>query len=176
MVIGAGNPFRHDDGVGPAVVTEIETLHLPGVLVAIHDGDQTGLLDTAAAMDLIVVVDALLCRPGVPGRIRRLTIETLADTPAATSSHALGLTDAVRLGKALGRLPEELIVIAVEVACLDLGVGMSEPVSAAVPAAVAAVLAELSRVGVETSAASSPPEQVDHAGYYPPAAASVASG
>lgn len=143
VVIGVGNEFRHDDGVGPIVAACLEKLAPPGVLVTACDGEPVALLDAWSGVALAVIVDAVLCEPSTPGRIRRTDIESLRDRTAATSSHALGIPDAVSLGRALDRLPGALVVIAVEAARLDLGAGLSEPVAAAIPGVVQAVLAEL---------------------------------
>jgi hydrogenase maturation protease len=147
VVIGVGNEYRRDDGIGPLVATRLDEVHLPGVLVAVCDGEPTGLLDLWAGADLAVVIDAVLCEPSAPGRIWRTTVDALRGVSTAASSHALGIPDAVPLGRILGLLPRELVVIAVEAACLDLGVGLSEPVAAAVPDVVRAVLDELARAG-----------------------------
>ncbi len=59
VVIGVGNPFRRDDGIGPAAAAEIERQHLPGVRVVISDGEPAGLLEAWAGVDLAIVVDAI---------------------------------------------------------------------------------------------------------------------
>lgn len=151
IVIGVGNRFRSDDGVGLAVATEIAARQLPDVEVTLSDGEPTGLLDSWSDLDLAVVIDAVLCEPSAPGRIWRSTIDNLRNVTTAASSHALGIPEALLLGRALGRVPRELVVIAVEAATLDLGLGLSVPVSAAVPDAVEAVLTELNRVSAQGS-------------------------
>ncbi|MFX0577801.1 hydrogenase maturation protease [Nocardia nepalensis] len=150
VVIGVGNEYRSDDGIGLTVAAALEELGLPGVLVTLCDGEPSGLLDVWAGVELAIVVDAVLCEPCTPGRIWRTTVDALRGVTRAASSHALGIPDALPLGRALGRVPDELVVIAVEAACLDLGVGLSEPVEAAVPQVVEAVLAELARLGITT--------------------------
>jgi hydrogenase maturation protease len=150
VVIGVGNEYRCDDGVGPAVASRIDRLRLPGVLVTVCDGEPTGLLDVWAGAELAIVIDAVLCEPSTPGRVWRTTVDALRGVTTATSSHALGIPDAVPLGRALGRVPRELVVLAVEAACLDLGVGLSQPVAAAIPEVIQAVRAELTRLGIAT--------------------------
>ena len=59
------------------------------------------------------------------------------------SSHAIGLPEAYALGEALGRLPDRLVVLGVDVVDVDYGVGLTPAVAAAVPHVVEAVLAEL---------------------------------
>jgi hydrogenase maturation protease len=121
-VIGVGNPYRRDDGIGPAVAAGIGGLHLPGVRVTLSDGDPAGLLDAWTGVPLAVVADAVLCEPSAPGRIWRSVAGSLPGDGAAASSHGLGVPDALRLGQVLDRLPGRLVVITVEAASLGLGV------------------------------------------------------
>ncbi|MFI9415394.1 hydrogenase maturation protease [Nocardia gamkensis] len=142
VVIGIGNEFRGDDGFGPTVASEIEKLDLPGVLVILSDGEPTSLLELWADVDLAIVIDAVRGEPSIPGRVRHADIDLLRHFGSA-SSHTLGLQDALSLGRVLGRLPRRIVVIVVDVATVDPGVGLSEPVAAAVPRAVEAVTARL---------------------------------
>ncbi|MCX4092460.1 hydrogenase maturation protease [Nocardia sp. alder85J] len=146
VVAGIGNDYRRDDGIGPAVARAVEKLRLPGVLATVCDGEPTGLLDAWAGADLAVVVDAVLCEPATPGRIWLTTVDALRGVTTAASSHALGIPDAIPLGAVLGRLPREIVVVAVEAQTLELGAGLSEPVAAAVPEAIRVTLREVERV------------------------------
>ncbi|MFD8496369.1 hydrogenase maturation protease [Amycolatopsis sp. NPDC059657] len=139
VVIGVGTEFRRDDGVGLVVAAELAKL--PGVRVKTCDGEPSGLLDAWTGAELAIVVDA--ARGSSPGRIRRSTVDHLPAGGGAASSHAMGVPEAFRLGRALGRVPGRLVVFTVEAADLGVGPGLSEPVAAAVPAVVAAVLADL---------------------------------
>lgn len=146
VVIGVGNPFRRDDGVGAAVVERLRGVVGTGVVVAERDGEPTGLLDAWAGVTLAVVVDAVASH-GEPGRLHRFEvcggIGSVPDRAYRGSSHALGIGDAVDLGRALDRLPERLVVLGVEAADLGDGLGLSAPVAAALDGVVARVLAEL---------------------------------
>lgn len=142
VVIGIGNPYRRDDGIGPAVADEISRLGLPGVRVTLSDGEPAGLLDAWTGIRLVVVVDAVLCEPPEPGRIWR-SVACGLPHGNAVSSHGLGIPETLLLGQALDRLPGRLVIIAVEAASLGTGPGLSAPVAAALPEAVAAVLAEV---------------------------------
>ena len=152
VVIGVGNSFRRDDGIGPAVAAEIERQQRPGVRVVISDGEPSGLIEAWSGVDLAIIVDALHGRPGTghpggpvaaPGRVHRVTPAALETSGRAGSSHGLGLPDAFRLGHALGRLPARAVIVAVEAADTRPGPGLSAAVAAAVADAVAAVAAEL---------------------------------
>lgn len=131
VVIGIGNPYRRDDGVGPELVRRLRRRGLPGVRLAESDGEPTRLLDLWAGADLAVVVDAVRTafpRPGVIHRrsLRHPTMHSLG----TASSHGVDLGDAVALAAALDRLPATLLLYAVEAADTSLGLGLSPQVQA----------------------------------------------
>ncbi|MEE1744307.1 MULTISPECIES: hydrogenase maturation protease [unclassified Streptomyces] len=138
-VIGVGNEFRHDDGVGWAVVARLaeraEERPLPsGTALRVCDGDPARLITLWEDADLAIVVDAAHAQPGLPGRLHRLKVDDgqLSQTGTATSSHGLGLGNAVELARHLDRLPGQLVVYAIEGANSSLGTGLSAPVAAVV--------------------------------------------
>ncbi|WP_395298237.1 hydrogenase maturation protease [Kitasatospora hibisci] len=138
-VIGVGNEYRHDDGVGWAVVARLaeraEREPLPhGTVLRVCDGEPARLISLWEGAELAVVVDAAHAHPASPGRVHRLELagDRLAPPGGATSSHGLGLGEAVELARALDRLPRRLVVYAVERADDSLGSGLSAPVAAVV--------------------------------------------
>ncbi|MFF4255119.1 hydrogenase maturation protease [Streptomyces sp. NPDC001663] len=150
-VIGVGNDFRRDDGVGWAVLAELreragERPLPPGTVLATCDGDPARLIGLWEGTDLAVVVDAAHAHPGTPGRVHRLELDAghLAQPPRP-SSHGLGLGEAVELARALGVLPGRLVVYAVEGADTALGTGLSPAVAAAVEPLVHSVELEVAR-------------------------------
>jgi hydrogenase maturation protease len=141
-LIGVGNPYRRDDGIGPALIAEVARYDPPGVTLTVTDGEPTQLIDAWTGAELVVVVDAVLCDPATPGRIHRSTGASLLRT-ASASTHGLGIPDAVQLAKLLGLAPQRLVLFAVEASDVGLGVGLSPAVTAAMPALTRAVLTEL---------------------------------
>lgn len=150
VVIGVGNEFRGDDGLGPAVIALLRRLALPDVRLAVSHGEPTELLDLWSGTDVTIVIDAVCCEPATPGRIWTTTAAAMATFTTATSSHALGIPEAVKLGRVLDRVPEELVVIAVESERFDVGTHLSVSVTDALPRVVTTVLAELARHGFST--------------------------
>lgn len=144
VVIGVGNEFRRDDAAGPEVVARLRG-HVPdGVELFVNDGEPTALIEAWAGAVLAVVVDAVHAHPGEPGRLHRLVLEGGSRTPdSPVSSHGLGLGEAIGLARALGRMPERLIVHAVEAADTAQGTGLTPAVTTVVPHLVAAVLRDL---------------------------------
>lgn len=145
VVIGIGNSFRRDDGVGLAVAARIADAALPGVSVVTASGEPSALLDAWTGVARAVVVDAVAGEHAVPGRVRRWTADDLDAATAVVSSHALGLAGTAALGRVLGRMPAELVVFTVETADTGHGVGLTPTVAAAVPTVIDAILAELDR-------------------------------
>ncbi|MBC7268714.1 MAG: hydrogenase maturation protease, partial [Streptomyces sp.] len=149
VVIGVGNEFRHDDGVGWAVTARLAERATarplpPGTVLENCDGDPARLLGLWEGAALAVVVDAAHARPPHPGRVHRLTLDgTGTARTTTTSSHGLGLGDAVELSRVLDRLPGRLVVYAVEGADRSQGRGLSAAVAARVEEVADAVEADL---------------------------------
>jgi len=149
LVVGLGAPDRGDDAVGLAVARSVGVLGLSGVQVTEHE-DPTGLIDLWADRDVTVVIDAVVSGQP-PGTVH--VVETGSDAAALPESawagegrggtHAFGIAAAVELARALGRLPRRLVIVGVEAAGFDYRTALSVPVAAAVPDAVAQVLAVL---------------------------------
>ncbi|KUO06228.1 hydrogenase maturation protease [Streptomyces caeruleatus] len=152
-VIGVGNEFRHDDGVGWAVLARLraraEDRPLPpDTVLAACDGDPGRLIGLWEGARLAIVIDAAHTHPGTPGRVHRLELDAgLLAHPPPTSSHGLGLGEAVELARVLGLLPEHLVVYAVEGARSEMGTGLSPAVADAVEPLVEAVEDEITRQG-----------------------------
>jgi hydrogenase maturation protease len=144
VVIGVGNPYRRDDGVGPALAERLARLNMSDVDIRVLDGELTGLLDAWTGARLAIVVDAVLCQPARPGQIHRTSLADLAHQPA-TSTHGMGVPEAYELGTVLDRLPERLIVYAVEAADVGYGTELSPEVAGALPELLDAVLTDLER-------------------------------
>ena len=148
VLIGVGNLYRRDDGIGPAVAEVIEGLGLPGVSVLISDGEPSRLLEAWSGARLAVVVDATRRDGGVAGTIERHCVTDGPLTGGWTSSgsastHGLGIGEAIHLAQAMNEMPERLVVFAVEAADIGYGEHLSLPVSASLPELTQAVLSEL---------------------------------
>jgi hydrogenase maturation protease len=152
VVIGVGNEFRRDDGIGPEVLSRlrehagaIPAAGAGGTLQLVHsDGEPAGMIEAWTGASLAVVVDAVLAERSSPGRLHRLVIgREEAAGRRTVSSHGLGLGEAIGLAIALGRMPGCLIVHAVEAADVGHGAGLTPAVSAAAGALTAAVLRDV---------------------------------
>ena len=142
LVIGIGNDLRGDDGVGLVVAAALADRRTPGVRVMTTAGDPATIIDAWVGVGLVIVVDAAMGDVATSGRLRRWVPAELAGI-AEVSSHGLGLLQAYGLGEALGRLPARVVVFTGDSAEAGHGIGLSPPIGAAGPRAVAAVLTEV---------------------------------
>jgi len=154
LVAGIGNIFLGDDGFGPEVMR-----HVVGQSVGtdVHPVDY-GIRGMHLAYDLLedwhalVLVDALPDR-GAPGTLHVFEAdhETLSST-AGLEAHSMDPAAVFATLKALGGTAPQTIVVGCEVENIDEGMGLSEPVSAAVPSAIAAIREVLADLAVRTPA------------------------
>lgn len=142
VVIGVGNAYRRDDGVGHVVADEVARRRIPGVRVVTAIGEPGEILDAWAGTPRAVVIDAAVGEGVAPGRIQRWTPGGV-EVERAVSSHTLGVGQTFALAEALGQVPEELVVFTVGVLDVGHGVGLTPDVAAAVPEVVDAIQAEL---------------------------------
>jgi hydrogenase maturation protease len=131
LVIGVGNRWRADDGLGPAVIDALEAGVVDGVDLLKLDGEPARLVMAWEGRELVVVIDAV--RTGAcPGTVHVLDpLDRELVSPPSPSTHGAGVASAVALGRALDRLPGHLLVLGVEPERLDHGDELSPPVAAA---------------------------------------------
>jgi hydrogenase maturation protease len=163
VVIGVGNPFRRDDGVGHAVTNRVaarvgcrptdpasdEDSDVP-VRVVLLDGEPSRVIDAWSGASVAIVIDAV-CSGAPPGSVQRIEIDfdvragepLLPARRSSGSTHSAGVAEAVALGRALARVPDRLVVYAIEGADFGEGPGLSCEVDAALVEAASRVLAEL---------------------------------
>ncbi|WP_417566548.1 hydrogenase maturation protease [Marinobacter sp.] len=145
-VIGIGNRDRGDDALGPLVANALANCLPETVDVTEHSGEVAGLVDLMTGAEAVYLVDAAVM--GLePGHLREFDASA-APLPAlggAFSSHALGLSEAIELARALEVLPPVCRVFAVEAASFEPGEGLSEPVADTITGVTRAVIDAIER-------------------------------
>jgi len=132
VVIGIGNPFRGDDGIGPALIAELAELALPDSVLRVSTGDPFDLIAAWAGADHVVVVDAAHTGQVPPGTIHHWERRQAAQVARTqVGSHGLGLPDAIAISDALGLTPAELVILAVEIGDVRFGTTLSPEVARA---------------------------------------------
>jgi hydrogenase maturation protease len=125
-VIGIGNDWRRDDGAGLEVARRLGGAQL--------GGEPIGLIAAFDADDDVVVVDAVSSgsRPGTLHVFDASTERLPAELFGSSSTHALGLAEAIEIARSLDRLPARVRVVGIEGARFGYGRGLSPEVEAAV--------------------------------------------
>ncbi|MBW7470826.1 hydrogenase maturation protease [Marinobacter sp. F4218] len=140
-VIGIGNRDRGDDALGPLVADALVERLPETVDVVEHSGEVAGLVDLMTGARAVYLVDAAVM--GLePGNLRVFDASAvpLPALGGAFSSHALGLSEAIELARALDSLPPVCQVFAVEAASFGAGEGLSPPLEDTLPRVTQAVM------------------------------------
>jgi len=147
VIVGLGNPFLRDDGVGNRVA-EILKKRLachPAIDVLELSAGGLRLMETLVGYDRAIIIDAMCTGRYRTGTVRRLGPDDLEMALHATSTHDTSLARALASGGLLGLvLPRQIDFWGIEAReCYTFGETMSQEVARAMPVAVAAVLEDL---------------------------------
>ena len=126
LIIGVGNAYRGDDGVGLRIAQDIKKKSPDYVNVIEQSGEGISLMDSWKDADTVILIDAV--HSGAqPGTIHRFDVHTQT-IPAKFfhySTHAFGVAEAIELARALKQLPQNFIVYGIEGKCFEAGIGLS---------------------------------------------------
>lgn len=157
LVVGIGNEFRSDDGLGLYVVRELglrrasaEHAALRSLTLLELDGEGTALLNAWEGYHHVLIVDAV--RSGKPpGTI--VTVDAIAERLPKrlflSSGHEFGVAEAIEMAKNLDCLPTTLKLFGIEGATFEPGVGLSEPVVRSVGELLHLLESEISELTVK---------------------------
>jgi hydrogenase maturation protease len=163
LVAGVGNVFLGDDAFGVEVIRLLGERTDPAG-VQIRDFGIRGVhlvYDLLDGYDLFVLVDAA-ARGDAPGTVTVLEVEPAEAGVPVIDAHSLTPDGIFALLASLGGRPARSLLVACEPADVSAGMGLSEPVQAALPHAVRAVqdiLREHQKQGGERNA-----DQADQGG------------
>jgi hydrogenase maturation protease len=134
-IIGIGSPFG-DDAAGLEAARQLAATPLPDTEVVVADRPGAALIDLFDGADAVILIDA--ARSAMPpGTVHDLDLRMLAPhSIGLVSSHDLGVSEAIRLAGALGRLPSHGRVLGIEASAESLGCIEADAVQAGIAAAV----------------------------------------
>lgn len=150
-LIGLGSILMGDDGIGPYAVTALEAAwEFPPEVKLLElgtPGPEFGhyLLDYEA----VIVIDAVKTK-GDPGEVRLYRRDEILAAPRTDrlSPHDPSLRDALLTSDLAGGGLEEVLLIGVIPALVEMGTELSPEVRAAMPKVEKEVLRELERFGI----------------------------
>ena len=130
LLIGAGNRWRRDDGVGPVIVDRLAALLEDRVETRLLSGEGAGLIDAWQGRDAVWLFDAA-APAGEPGRVTRIEAQH-GPVPAELchhSTHRFGVGEAIEMARVLDRLPARLVLVVIEGSDFGEGTGLSSAVT-----------------------------------------------
>jgi hydrogenase maturation protease len=145
LIIGLGNDYRRDDGVGLYVARKLRQMNLPRTTV-LEVGDGPGaLLELWENQTPAILVDAVLSwsKPGTVFRFEAHLEPLPQKFISPSSSHGWGLAEAIEMARALNQLPPRLIVYGIEGKSFEVGLGLSRVVKKAAAEVVDRVVQDL---------------------------------
>jgi hydrogenase maturation protease len=122
VVIGIGNPFRGDDGVGWIVIDKLKEKLNASVDLSKQQGDIVELLDAFSHYATVFLIDACHSKVFKNGWQRiDYNQDDLEIESHQTSTHGLNISQAIALAKNLNQLPQKLIIYAITGECYQVG-------------------------------------------------------
>lgn len=161
LVVGLGNVLTGDDAVGPTVIRVLEAgYHFPPEVDLVDAGTPgMDLASLLADADAAIVVDSIVGDEDA-GTVKLYDRDVLVSRPLQprTNPHAPGLVETL-LSLELQELgPRRVLLAGVVPERVEVGVGLSPALEAAVPRLISAVLDQLNVWGVAPAPRSSPAE------------------
>ena len=139
VIVGLGNLWRRDDGVG-VIVARAVARRIPHVhTVALAYPDPAVLIPLWQRVHICLVVDAVACANVPAGTMIRWLLR--GDVPTMLngrggSTHGWHLGETLLLAHRMGRMPERMIVYGIVGETFRYGRGLSPRVARAVPRVV----------------------------------------
>jgi len=142
LLIGIGNEYRSDDGVGLVATRKLRAL--PNAKVIEESGEGMALMEVWKGADTVILLDAV-SSSAAPGTIHRFEVhaEPIPTKVFNCSTHAFSIAEAIELARTLNQLPPRMIVYGIEGKNFAAGVGLSSEVEKAVQDVVERVLQDI---------------------------------
>ncbi len=141
LVLGVGNTLLGDDGLGIHLLEQLcRSIDDSDGAVEFLEGGTRGLalLGSIAGRSALVLLDAVSLG-SVPGTVYlRRDADVLAMHCGSTTAHEGNAGELLTAARLLGDLPKHVFLVGIEPARLGSGIGLSEPVRKAIPAALEA--------------------------------------
>ena len=144
MVIGIGNEYRSDDGVGLRVLRASKEMPLSGTALIECTNECIDLPEMWKTASSVIMIDAV-SSGAQPGTIYRLDAfaQPIPTNLSFRSTHSFGIAEMIELARILDQLPARLIVYAIEGKDFSMGTALSPEVERSVQQVVAQLTSEI---------------------------------
>jgi hydrogenase maturation protease len=153
IVVGVGQSYRGDDEAGLAAVRLWSERFSPAewnpeLRVELAESPGLGLLSLLSGAETAILVDAV--QSGMePGTVHLLAeTDLIAFLAGSDSAHGWGIAETLALGRSIdpGSLPDRIILIGIEIAQVEPGIGLSSTVASAIPRVASLIQETVERV------------------------------
>lgn len=146
LLIGVGNEFRQDDGVGLVILRTLQKQIPAAVKTLETSGEGAALMEAWQGAATVYLFDAVLSGAKV-ATIHRIDaqVQSVPTKFFNYSTHAFSVAEAIELARVLNQLPPKLIVYGIEGQNFAAGIGLSPEVEQAAEEVAQRVLSELDR-------------------------------
>lgn len=149
LVAGLGNVLMGDDGAGPHVIAHLQRHYRMPEHITVADLGTPGLALTSNILgyDAVILIDTIKS-DGVPGDIRRYGKGDLERIPVnpRVNPHDPAVGEALLTASFSPDAPSEAVLVGIVPQRCEYGVGISDAVKNAIPAAAEFVLFDLARL------------------------------
>lgn len=129
LLIGVGNEYRSDDGVGLLVAHKIGEKRMSSVTIKEESGEGAALMEAWQGFENVIVADAV-SSGAKPGSIFRIDASK-ERVPAKFfhySTHAFSVAEAIELARTMKTLPQKIVLYGIEGENFNAGTGISPAV------------------------------------------------
>jgi hydrogenase maturation protease len=145
-ILGCGNTLVGDDGVGIRVIERLQELKLPENVEIIEAGvGGMAILSWIEDTDKVIIIDAVQTGNEPAGTVYKFTEKELPPSDMfMLSLHDLNLVDTLNIGRLVQKMPDEIVIIGVEVKRVaEFTKDLTPEAEAAIPEVVELVLKEI---------------------------------
>jgi len=140
LIAGAGNPLRHDDGIGPEIIRRLREHNDFNCNLLDIGTDGLALLDEMQKYTHVILIDAVNMS-NAPGTVKVFTpeeakIHISSDT---MSTHGFGLAEVIKLMTELN-IQVKLTIIGIQPENIAFGDGLSFKITAKIPELIGLIL------------------------------------
>jgi hydrogenase maturation protease len=117
VVLGVGNRLMGDDGFGPRIIEALEKREMPSNVELIDAGvGGMAILSWIENTDKVIIIDSVQTNNELPGTVYRFTDKELPPSDMfMLSLHDLNLVDTINIGRVVQKMPDEIVILGVEV-------------------------------------------------------------
>ena len=148
LIIGIGNEYRCDDGVGVVIARALRERLPESVLIKEESGEGTALIEAWQGCERVILIDAI-SSGATQGTIIKLDVrkKKVPESFFHSSSHAFGLAEAIELSRVMNTLPRELLVFGIEGGTFHAGRTLSRSVQGSAQRVVRQIIKLIDRAG-----------------------------